>query len=225
MNDSTGTTMAETRAPRATDPAVGGSLRQRKKQQARDSILAAAQQLIESSGYNRTKMRDIAQAAGVSYQTLYNYFPTKAQILQNLLADKVQGVREQAQEIGAACADAPGTIPQLAELYLDTITEPDRALWGEVGANLFASTADEANSLLALIDADALDRFQALAELGKSQGVLQADADTQTLATVIGALVEMTLLRFVAQNGTPREQFAGELQRELQFLLRPHLVA
>ena len=57
------------------------SLREQKKHQARQQILRSAHRLIQDGGYASTRMRDIAAAANVSYQTLYNYFPTKGLIL------------------------------------------------------------------------------------------------------------------------------------------------
>ena len=62
-------------------------LRERKKQRARSDILAAANTLIARKGYADTTMREIAEAADVSYQTLYNYFPSKAQIVRAMLTD------------------------------------------------------------------------------------------------------------------------------------------
>jgi AcrR family transcriptional regulator len=60
-------------------------LRQQKKHQARNRILASAERLIRERGFEATKMRDIASRAELSYQTLYNYFPTKGQILEEVL--------------------------------------------------------------------------------------------------------------------------------------------
>ena len=68
------------------------SLRERKKQQSRQAILTAAHELIDSRGYEQAKMRDIAAAADISYQTLYNYFPTKALILQAILGTQLRNV-------------------------------------------------------------------------------------------------------------------------------------
>ena len=50
-------------------------LRERKKRKAHRDIVRAARVLIDRNGYQQTKMRDIASAADLSYQTLYNYFP------------------------------------------------------------------------------------------------------------------------------------------------------
>ena len=48
------------------------SLRERQAQLTRDEILKAARRLFADRGYTRTTVRDIAEAAGVSSQTVYD---------------------------------------------------------------------------------------------------------------------------------------------------------
>src|SRR5215472_17565679 len=56
-------------------------LRNRKKQQTRKTIATVAAELFNSRGYENVRMRDLAHAADVSEQTLYNYFPTKEHLI------------------------------------------------------------------------------------------------------------------------------------------------
>jgi len=66
-------------APLRTPPAE--TLRVRKKRQTRERIAAVAARLFRTHGYERVRMRDIARAADVAEQTLYNYFPTKEHLV------------------------------------------------------------------------------------------------------------------------------------------------
>ena len=61
----------------------------------RRAVLDTAGQLFAARGYGRTSMRDIAGAAGVSVETLYGYFRTKAGLLKELLDVTVAGDDEQ----------------------------------------------------------------------------------------------------------------------------------
>src|SRR5206468_10343193 len=56
-------------------------LRERKKQQTRESIAAAAHRLFVEHGYHATTLPDIAEAADVSTRTIFAYFPSKEDIL------------------------------------------------------------------------------------------------------------------------------------------------
>jgi AcrR family transcriptional regulator len=56
-------------------------LRERKKQETRQRIADAAARLFAGRGYERVAVSDVASAANVSEQTVYNYFPTKERLV------------------------------------------------------------------------------------------------------------------------------------------------
>lgn len=56
-------------------------LRERKKQQMRQLIADAAAALFGERGYEQVSVSDVAKAAEVSEQTVYNYFPTKERLV------------------------------------------------------------------------------------------------------------------------------------------------
>jgi AcrR family transcriptional regulator len=56
-------------------------LRERKKQQTRETIARAAHELFAERGYHATTLPDIAEAADVSTRTIFAYFPSKEDIL------------------------------------------------------------------------------------------------------------------------------------------------
>jgi AcrR family transcriptional regulator len=60
------------------------TLRARQAQLTRDEILAAARRLFAEQGYSRTSVRDIAEAAGVSAQTVYDSIGSKQAIVARL---------------------------------------------------------------------------------------------------------------------------------------------
>jgi AcrR family transcriptional regulator len=60
------------------------SLRERQAQLTRDEILKAARRLFAEQGYSRTSVRDIAKAAGVSAQTVYDSIGSKQALVTRL---------------------------------------------------------------------------------------------------------------------------------------------
>lgn len=56
------------------------SLRERKKLRTRRALVAAARQLFMTQGYDRTSLEQVAAAADIHNQTLFRYFPTKAEL-------------------------------------------------------------------------------------------------------------------------------------------------
>jgi AcrR family transcriptional regulator len=65
-------------------------LRERKKQRTRSQIADAAARLFAERGYEQVTVSDVARAADVSEQTVYNYFPAK----ENLVLDQDEALRD-----------------------------------------------------------------------------------------------------------------------------------
>src|SRR3954462_13477990 len=56
-------------------------LRERKKRQTRDAIAAAAIALFRARGYDAVTVAGVAEAANVSEKTVFNYSPTKEELV------------------------------------------------------------------------------------------------------------------------------------------------
>ena len=65
----------------------------------RGEILTAAMGVILRKGFLETSMREIAEAAGVGKSTLYDYFPSKDEIMIAYVVDEVQRLTAQVQTI------------------------------------------------------------------------------------------------------------------------------
>src|SRR4051812_23242438 len=56
-------------------------LRERKKEQTRQLIAETARRLFGERGFERVTVAEVARAAEVSEQTVFNYFPTKEDLV------------------------------------------------------------------------------------------------------------------------------------------------
>jgi AcrR family transcriptional regulator len=92
-------------------------LRDRKKRQTREAIAAAAARLFAERGFDAVTTDDVAREADVSRQTVFNYFPTK----EELLFDRDEAVRE---ALVTAVRDRPADKP-LVEVF----REHTRGFW------------------------------------------------------------------------------------------------
>jgi AcrR family transcriptional regulator len=70
-------------------------LRDLKKARTRRLIADTAARLFAEHGYEQVTVREVARAAEVAEQTLYNYFPTKEQ----LITDREQQIQQQLDDL------------------------------------------------------------------------------------------------------------------------------
>jgi AcrR family transcriptional regulator len=61
--------------------AIETGLRERKKQQTRAEIARAAMKLFSERGFDAVTVAEVAEAAGVSEKTVFNYFPAKEDLV------------------------------------------------------------------------------------------------------------------------------------------------
>ena len=108
-------------------------LRERKKALTRQLIADTAARLFAERGYENVAVGDVAREADVAEQTVYNYFPTKEQ----LVTDREQEIREQLDRLirsrprGSTPAAA---IREFALQVVAGIRDIPAELWrGEIG--------------------------------------------------------------------------------------------
>jgi AcrR family transcriptional regulator len=112
---------------------VGPGLRERKKERTRRHIADTAARLFAERGYEQVAVTDVARAAEVAEQTVYNYFPTK----EHLVTDREGQIQDRLREL--IRSRPPGTTAATAirDFVLTTVadirdTPPE--LWrGELG--------------------------------------------------------------------------------------------
>jgi len=116
------------------------------KSHRRDEIMAAAKQVFARNGFHATTIGDIANEAGLAYGSIYQYFDSKEDLFQALVAAEGYALRTH-----IAVAMAKSGRPDLS-------WEPFRAT---VQATLEFFEADKATTKLLLRDAYALgERFE-----------------------------------------------------------------
>ena len=87
----------------------------------RHEIFSAAVKLFAEKGFNETSMREIAEAAGIGKSTLYDYFPSKDEMLIAYVVDEVGHSTAAAQEILALDLGAGEKFRRILRKQLDYI--------------------------------------------------------------------------------------------------------
>lgn len=212
-------------AEQATDPRARAA--QTKRNRTRAALLGAADPMFAARGWARTRVEDIASAAGVSNATAYNHFPTKHVLIAQIYAPLLRSLRTQAyRDVTAGRPIVPTLTDHLRALVRTTWR--NRGLTAALSAGIAdfavrvgrpADPGDESDPrVLAPVGA-------VLCELiarGQESGELRAWPPADEIGTM---LVDLLLVRAVGRQHSPPE-LTAELMLTLLFgALRPELLA
>jgi AcrR family transcriptional regulator len=85
----------------------------------RKEIFNASVHLFLDKGFNETSMREIAEAAGIGKSTLYDYFPSKDDILLSFVEDEIQKLTEKVEDITNRNVGALEKLRQMMFAYME----------------------------------------------------------------------------------------------------------
>ena len=206
------------------------SLRHKKKIQTRAKILETTKHIIETEEFDVITTRLIAETAEISYQTLYNYFPTKTDILTELfLKGNFVGSEETYQQIVRTFSGE--LIHSLQELnrsrfnfvlsnseganeYLDTLTKI-----------FFGTKLNERLSLIESLDQSGAEQYQAILALTKGMGLLREDTDIQLMAHTLWIISAYAVRNFLISETEPDGSiFLESLNLQTTQLVKPYLL-
>lgn len=89
-----------------------------RRENRRDEILRAAQDLFHRQGYANTSLDDIARAVGIKREGVYYYFPNRTQILITIIKPLGLQLRDRVREILESDASPEEKICQTVENHL-----------------------------------------------------------------------------------------------------------
>jgi AcrR family transcriptional regulator len=173
---------------------------QRRQEAKREQIRTAAEQLFLDKGFGETSMDAVTAAAGVSKQTLYRYYETKAalfaDVLGQLIAEPVPPVKD--PPTGSQLrtrANLKTLLTGLSQDYLARILEARQlALLRVVIAegSRFPELTESFRSTLPAVGGAI---FLAALERGRAAGLIANWVDVRTAARAFAGLLMMFILR------------------------------
>ena len=190
-------------------------LRERKKARTRQAIADAAARLFAQRGYEQVAVSDVAREADVSEQTVYNYFPTKDQ----LVTDRDQLVQDELTRLIRARPAGTTAAAAIREFVLDSVEGirrvPAEQWHGELG--FLAAISPTVHRLaLELSDRQASALATAIAE---SDGVSPEIAKLRGIALAGVFQIIITEAGRRTREGQTQNQIADELRPAIEAVL------
>jgi AcrR family transcriptional regulator len=193
-------------------PPVGR--RERKRQQVRDQLFAAALHLFVAQGYEATTMDQIAETADVARATVFNHFSQKIGFLEEWGARRRARVNE---ILGAQHAeDLP--VGDRLRRYLKEMADLNIASRAETAVLMDAS----ARYGRLLQDPSLEIELARIVEQGQQRTEIRADVDCDQAGQLLSACYFTTILRWIREEPAPfdlHQRLAGALDIILLGLL------
>lgn len=153
-------------------------------------LLAIARRLFAQHGYDRTSLRDIAEAASITKAALYYYFPNKDALYERIVLESVQQLHDQ---VAAAVAQAKGPTARVRAFMEASahVQDHGRDRW-IAGSNAFWQAATGGQRMAALKLRDSYEGLlrQCIAE-GIAAGEMRAVDPAMAGRFLLSALNQM----------------------------------
>jgi AcrR family transcriptional regulator len=194
---------------------AGTGLRELKKARTRRDIADTAARLFAEHGYENVAVSDVARAAEVAEQTVYNYFPAKEQ----LVTDREEQIQDRLAELIRSREE--GTTPAAAvrDFALAAVAGVGKIspeVWrGELG-HLASISPTVQRLALELIDRQATDLARVIGETSNVSPAV-ARLEATALASVFRIIIDESGRR--AREGQSQRKIARELARIVETAL------
>lgn len=178
-------------------------LREEKKRQTRRQILLCSAELFTARGFEGTRMDDIAKEAGIARTTLFNYFPSKDEIV---LAMAGSFEEQFPQRIRSRCRSPASTRKRLTDIFQEAAQyfTRHRALNAVIYPELTRIRGSRAHGGLQVTDGYRT-AFIELLQAGREQGDVRSDIATDILADLLWSAVSTGLYRAFGEQGKARD--------------------
>ena len=195
------------------DSAKDGSLRVRNRALRREAIYQSALELFRKSGFDGASMQEIADQAGVSRATVFNYYPNKEQILVDYHREMTTAV------LGAKSPNSPGTsgrqaILDLMRRFADW-TEADAAMGRVFIPRMFTSVLLLGQD--ARDEADLAEWITVAVKRGKVEGDFRKQLDVAIFVPLLIGALSSTVLDWVLSDSA--QALWPQLKPRINFLL------
>jgi len=205
------------------DWALSG-LRERKKRQREQTILDAAEKLFRESGYERTTMAQIAEAADVSTVTVFNYYKTKGELLLALISNENAVLLDKLRRLSHS--KRKGFDSLILDFFRIVVEESmrqvDKSLWRHVISTSIVNPSSDFGDAYKRLQREILDLLvETVAPHFAGVGKIPTPSKTVTaFCDVLYPLHYMEFCNFVAEDSASVGSYLRALEKKIEFVTR-----
>jgi AcrR family transcriptional regulator len=177
-------------------------LRQRQKIERQSLILRVAQKRFSELGYDDTTIESIADEAGMSTVTVFNYFGSKVGLLFALVKESDARLIAKLRTLSnRGHADAIEAVAEFARIILDNATSYlTKRLWRRVLAASIIEKSSEFRPQYRELDLELKRQLEHLLIALQSSGKITPDAPTASLAETLFTLQNSRFVQYMSSD-------------------------
>lgn len=191
-------------------------LRAQKKADKNRRILEAATTLFRQVGYDSARIEDIAEMAGVSVGTFYNYYKNKGDMLMATVSMEVEEVLAAGDElIGCELDNVGDALSELIGKYYDhSLTYLSKEMWRTAMSLSIGQPETPFSKRYTALDhrlsKQVCDLFRSL----QSRGIVCKDVDCDAMGELVFNNVNMMFIEFVKDEEMNIDGLKTEVARQ-----------
>jgi AcrR family transcriptional regulator len=196
-------------------------LRAANKLRVRRAILDAAHELFVIKDYSQTTMEDVAAQASVAVGTLYNYFPSKSDLLLNLIADSdekyIQAGRRLVEKPPPDPVKALTDIMVLATQHC--VRQVGKSVWCQISATSLTNAESGFGIQYALTTKKHEELVEAMMRKLQERGDIRRDIDIDRASHFLFSMKSKLFLNFIASRTISLSQHREDVCQAVAFFL------
>lgn len=201
-------------------------LRERQKSERSNRILDVARQRFDEQGYTDVSLESIAEAAGVSVVTVYNYYGSKVGLLLALVKESdFLLIRQLKALIAAAPPDMREGVAQFGQIMRRHVVKYlTRPTWRQIlAASVLEGSSTFGRSYLEL-DEVLIDTMEEMVAVYRTRGTLVSKVESRALADTLFSLQNVRFFQFVADDHLTEEEVDAKFRGDLEAFFESRLI-
>jgi AcrR family transcriptional regulator len=191
-------------------------LRAQKKADKNRRILEAATILFRDVGYDSARIEDIAEMAGVSVGTFYNYFKNKGDILMATVSMEVEEVLAAGDAIIARNHDevAPALSELIGKYYDHSLTYLSKEMWRMAMSLSIAQPETPFSKRYTALDHRLSKQVCDLIRALQKRGIVREEVDCDAVGELVFNNVNMMFIEFVKDEEMDVDGLKAEVAKQ-----------
>ena len=179
-------------------------LRAKQKADRSERIIQAAAALFRADGFDAVRMEAIAALAEMAAGTVYNYFPTKGDLLVAIVSREVQEVLAAGEAtVGNPPANAVAALSQLVHGYYDhSLHYLSKDMWRAAMAMTIQAPDSPSSQHYVVLDSRLRGQVVALLAALQARGLVRAACDPEALGAMVFHNLDAMFRGFVTSDQT-----------------------